>query len=84
MSKIMHVVKNFVYWASLVGPLYSLVVGTVKGFIGAVQSIREDEKLKLEQARFNNLPTEFIDLSNTNEAKVFTQVCDVVGNLEDK
>lgn len=84
MSKIMHVVKNFVYWASLVGPLYSLVVGTVKGFIGAVQSIREDEKLKLEQAKFNNLSTEYIDLSNTKEAKVFTQICDVVGIVEEK
>ena len=43
-NKFFKVATNVVYWCSLVGPVYSLVVGTVKGFISAVQNIREQLK----------------------------------------
>lgn len=76
-KRIMHVVQNVVYWASLVGPVYSLVKGAIDGIIAGIQSIRADEKLQQELDDIRNLSTEYVDLTGTQEANNFDVICDL-------
>lgn len=71
LDKVIKVTTNVVYWCSLVGPIYSLVVGTVKGFISAVQHIREEEKQKQQNFIFDNPDDVVIDLSTSQKQESF-------------
>lgn len=71
LDKIMRVTTNVAYWCSLVGPLYSLIVGTVKGFISAVQNIREEEKQRQQNFIFDNPDDVVIDLSTSEKQESY-------------
>ena len=71
LSNFIKTTSNIVYWCSLVGPIYSLLVGTVKGFIAAVQSIREEEKQNQQNFIFDNPDDVVIDLSTTQKQESF-------------
>ena len=71
LDKVIKVTTNVVYWCSLVGPIYSLVVGTVKGFISAVQHIREEEKQRQQNFIFDNPDDVVIDLSTSQKQQSF-------------
>lgn len=82
MSKFKRIISNVVYWSTLVGPIYSLIVGTVKGFIGAIQSIKVDEKLKAERDAYLHPDEIEIDLSQSPEALNFSQVVNFINEKE--
>lgn len=82
MSKFKRIISNVVYWSTLVGPIYSLIVGTVKGFIGAIQSIKADEKLKAERDAYLHPDEIEIDLSQSPEALNFSQVVNFINEKE--
>lgn len=71
LNKFMKVSADVVYWCSLVGPIYSLVVGTVKGFISAIQNIREQEKQRQQNFIFDNPDDVVIDLSTSQKQESF-------------
>lgn len=71
LDKVIKVTTNVVYWCSLVGPIYSLVVGTVKGFISAVQHIRDEEKQRQQNFIFDNPDDVVIDLSTSQKQQSF-------------
>lgn len=70
-SKFVKISTDVVYWCSLVGPLYSLVVGTIKGFISAVQSIREEEKQRQQNFIFDNPDDVVVDLSTSQKQESY-------------
>lgn len=41
-------IKNVLYWLSVVRPIADIVIGAVKGIIGAIQQIRSDEQYAKE------------------------------------
>lgn len=71
LDKFIKVTTNVVYWCSLVGPIYSLVVGTVKGFISAVQHIRDEEKQRQQNFIFDNPDDVVIDLSTSQKQESY-------------
>lgn len=77
-KKIMHSVKVAVYWSTLIGPLYSLIAGTIKGFVTALESIKAEAKLAYEKEMFDNPDEEIVDLSHTPEAQNFTSMVDMI------
>ncbi len=82
MSKLMHIVRQVVYWSSIVGPIYSLIKGTWQGFVGAVQNIREEARLEAERDRFNNPDTFTVDLSQTSDAYAFGNMVDSMKGMK--
>lgn len=70
-SKFLKISADVVYWCSLVGPLYSLVVGTLKGFIAAVQNIRDEEKQRHQTFLFDNPDDVVIDLSTSQKQESY-------------
>lgn len=42
-------IKNILYWLSVVRPIADIVIGAVKGVIGAIQQIKSDEQLAKER-----------------------------------
>lgn len=45
-------IKTVLYWLSVVRPIADIVIGAVKGVIGAIQQIRSDEQLANEREMF--------------------------------
>lgn len=84
MNKLMHIVRQFVYWSSVVGPIYSLIKGTWQGFVSAVQNIREEARLEAERDRFDNLDTFMVDLSQTSDAYSFSNMVDSMKGMKGK
>lgn len=41
-------IKTVLYWLSIVRPIADIVIGAVKGVIGAIQQIRSDEQYAKE------------------------------------
>uniref|UniRef100_A0AAU8B4H6 Uncharacterized protein n=1 Tax=Dulem virus 90 TaxID=3145801 RepID=A0AAU8B4H6_9VIRU len=82
--KLKRVIQNVVYWSTLVGPIYSLISGTIRGFIAAVQNIREEEKQKAEKYMFVNPDEIEVDLSQSSEALNFSQVVNFIDRKENK
>lgn len=46
-------IKTVLYWLSVVRPIADIVIGAVKGIVGAIQQIRSDEHLAKEREQFN-------------------------------
>lgn len=42
-------IKTVLYWLSVVRPIADIVIGAVKGIVGAIQQIRSDEQLEKER-----------------------------------
>lgn len=42
-------IKNILYWLSVVRPIADIVIGAVKGIVGAIQQIKSDEQLAKER-----------------------------------
>lgn len=42
-------IKTVLYWLSVVRPIADIVIGAVKGVIGAIQQIKSDEQLAKER-----------------------------------
>lgn len=40
--------KTVLYWLSVVRPIADIVIGAVKGIVGAIQQIKSDEQLAKE------------------------------------
>lgn len=81
-KRIMHVVANIVYWASLVGPVYSLVKGAIDGVVAGIQSIRADDELRRQISDINDLPTDYVDLTGTVDAQKVDCVFDLVKEVK--
>lgn len=81
-KRIMHVVKNVVYWASLVGPIYSLVKGAIDGVVAGIQSIRADDKYASQLDMMRSLPMDYVDLSGTSDARNLDVLSDVVKEVK--
>lgn len=41
--------KTVLYWLSVVRPIADIVIGAVKGIVGAIQQIKSDEQLAQER-----------------------------------
>lgn len=41
--------KTVLYWLSVVRPIADIVIGAVKGIVGAIQQIKSDEQLAEER-----------------------------------
>lgn len=81
-KRIMHVVKNVVYWASLVGPIYSLVKGAIDGVVAGIQSIRADDRYASQLDMMRSLPMDYVDLSCSQAAHNFNVLNKVVRSIE--
>lgn len=80
-KRIMNVVKNVVYWASLVGPIYSLVKGAIDGVVAGIQSIRADDKYVAQLDEMRSLPMDYVDLSCSQAACNFNALNKVIRNV---